>query len=269
MRGWRSCTPSRRIWTLPAAWRRTWRVLWYGYGACIPIYSIIRTYSCWKAEQAEQLLEWEDGSALRAAPWKAWRGAAWAAAVLALLAATVLVSLKTYQPTYTSDLTVRQFAENYDYIHGTEGFLSRELYDDGTWAPTTQLGFRVVHHTKSIPNLSYTTKDGNLIGISLHMGAETCTGPVYNLPFRELYLTILAFDGVRRSASADEALAAAVRQLLDEPLQELHTQAAGYQIDHSLTTTGFTGLADDGSLELPRSATGSYELSFDIRKLDE
>lgn len=26
-----------------------------------------------------------------------------------------------------------QFAENYDYIHGTEGFLSRELYDDGTW----------------------------------------------------------------------------------------------------------------------------------------
>ena len=218
---------------------------------------------------AEQLLEWENGSALRAAPWKAWRGAAWAAAVLALLAATVLVGLKTCQPTYTSGLTVRQFAENYDYIHGTEGFLSRELYDDGTWAPTTQLGFRVVHHTKSIPNLSYTTKDGNLIAISLHMGAETCTGPVYNLPFRELYLTILAFDGVRRSASADEALAAAARQLLDEPLQELHTQAAGYQIDHSLTTTGFTGLADDGSLELPRSATGSYELSFDIRKLDE
>ena len=101
------------------------------------------------------------------------------------------------------------------------------------------------------------------------MGAETCTGPVYNLPFRELYLTILAFDGVRRSASADEALAAAARQLLDEPLQELHTQAAGYQIDYSLTTTGFTGLADDGSLELPRSGAGSYELSFDIRKLDE
>ena len=139
-------------------------------------------------------------------PWKAWRVAAWAAAVLALLAATVLVGLKTYQPTYTGDLTVRQFADNYNYIHSTEGLLSRELYDDGTWAPTTQLGFKVIHHTKSVPNLSYTTKDGSLIGISLRMGAEICTGPVYNLPFRELYLTMLAFDGARSAASADEAL---------------------------------------------------------------
>ena len=257
--------------TLPlaAAWMRTWRALWYGFGFSIPIYSIVRLYTSWKAEQAEQPLEWEDGSELRAVPWKAWRVAAWAAAVLALLAATVLVGLKTYQPTYTGDLTVRQFADNYNYIHSTEGLLSRELYDDGTWAPTTQLGFKVIHHTKSVPNLSYTTKDGSLIGISLRMGAEICTGPVYNLPFRELYLTMLAFDGARSAASADEALAAAAQQLLDEPLQELHTQAAGYQIDYSLITTGFTGLAEDGSLELPRNATGSYTLSFEIRKLDE
>ena len=255
--------------TLAAAWRRTWRVLWYGYGACIPIYSIIRTYSRWKAEQDERLLEWEDGNELRAAPWKAWRGAAWAAAVLALLVATVLVGLKTYQPTYTDDLTVRQFADNYNYIHSREGFLSRELYSDGTWAFTTQFGSHVVSHSKNVPNLSYTTKDGSLIGISLHMGAETCTGPVYNLPFRELYLTILAFDGARNSASSDKALAAAAQQLLDEPLQELHTQAAGYQIDYSLITTGFTGLAEDGTLELPRNVTGSYDLSFEIRKMNE
>ena len=58
----------------------------------------------------------------------------------------------------------------------------------------------------------------------------THLGPVYNLPFRELYLTMLAFDGARSAAAADEALAAAAQQLLDEPLQELHTQAAGYQI---------------------------------------
>lgn len=158
------------------------------------------------------------------------------------------MGLKTCQPTHTGDLTVRKFAENYDYIHSTEGLLSRELYDDGTWAPATQLGFQVIHHTKNVPNLSYTTKDGSLIDISLHMGAEACTSPVYGLPFRELYLTMLAFDGARTAASADEALAAAARQLLDEPLQELHTQAAGYQIDYSLTMTGFTGLAEDGSL---------------------
>ena len=181
----------------------------------------------------------------------------------------MLVGLKTYRPTYTGDLTVRQFADNYNYIHSTEGFLSRELYDDGTWAPTTQLGFQVIHHTKSVPNLSYTTTDGRLIGISLHMGAETCASSVSGLPLRELYLTILAFDGARSAASADEALTAAAQQLLDEPLQELHTQAAGYRIDYSLTITGFTGLAEDGSLELPRNATGSYTLSFDIRKLDE
>lgn len=53
---------------LAAAWRRTWRALWYGYGGFIPVYSIVRLYTSWKAEQAEQPLEWEDGSELRAAP---------------------------------------------------------------------------------------------------------------------------------------------------------------------------------------------------------
>ena len=32
--------------------------------------------------------------------------------------------------------------------------------------------------------------------------------------------------------------------------------------------TGFTVLAEDGSLELPRNTTGSYTLSFNMRKLD-
>lgn len=254
--------------TLAAAWRRTWRNLWYGSGFFIPIYSIVRLYFCWEAEQAEQPLEWEDGSEIHAKPWKAWRGAVWAAAVLALLAATVLVGFRAYQPTYTGDLTVRQFAKNYAYIHSAEGLLSRELYDDGTWAPATRLGFQVVHHTKNVPNLSYTTKDGSLIGISLQMGAKSCTGPVYSLPFRELYLTILAFDGAHSSASADKALVAAAQQLLDNPMQELHTRAAGYQIDYLLTTTGFTGFAVDGSLELPRNTTGSYALFFDMKKLE-
>lgn len=39
---------------LAAAWRRTWRALWYGYGCFIPVYSIVRLYTSWKAEQAEQ-----------------------------------------------------------------------------------------------------------------------------------------------------------------------------------------------------------------------
>ena len=100
------------------------------------------------------------------------------------------------------------------------------------------------------------------------MGAKSCTGPVYSLPFRELYLTILAFDGAHSSASADKALVAAAQQLLDNPMQELHTRAAGYQIDYLLTTTGFTGFAVDGSLELPQNTTGSYALFFDMKKLE-
>ena len=55
--GLRVTDESGKTLPLAAAWRRTWRVLWYGYGACIPIYSIIRTYSCWKAEQAEQHID--------------------------------------------------------------------------------------------------------------------------------------------------------------------------------------------------------------------
>ena len=85
-----------------------------------------------------------------------------------------------------------------------------------------------------------------------------------NVRFAQADITKLDYPDGR----FDAVVAANVIHLLDEPLQELHTQAAGYQIDYSLTMTGFTGLAEDGSLELPRNTTGSYTLSFDMRKLD-
>lgn len=95
---------------------------------------------------------------------------------------------------------------------------------------------------------------------------ETLSGlPRANIRYYEsegLIAPKRAENGYREYSQADAEV------LLDEPLQELHTQAAGYQIDYSLTMTGFTGLAEDGSLELPRNTTGSYTLSFDMRKLD-
>ena len=76
-----------------------------------------------------------------------------------------------------------------------------------------------------------------------------------------------AENGYREYSQADAEVLLRVKLLQALPWY-LVLQAAGYQIDYSLTMTGFTGLAEDGSLELPRNTIGSYTLSFEMRKLD-
>ena len=100
---------------------------------------------------------------------------------------------------------------------------------------------------------------------------ETLSGlPRANIRYYEsegLITPKRAENGYREYSQADAEVLLRVK-LLRALLWYLVLQAAGYQIDYSLTMTGFTGLAEDGSLELPRNTTGSYTLSFDMRKLD-
>ena len=100
---------------------------------------------------------------------------------------------------------------------------------------------------------------------------ETLSGlPRANIRYYEsegLIAPKRAENGYREYSQADAEVLLRVKLLRALPWY-LVLQAAGYQIDYSLTMTGFTGLAEDGSLELPRNTTGSYTLSFDMRKLD-
>ena len=100
---------------------------------------------------------------------------------------------------------------------------------------------------------------------------ETLSGlPRANIRYYEsegLIAPKWAENGYREYSQADAEVLLRVKLLQALPWY-LVLQAAGYQIDYSLTMTGFTGLAEDGSLELPRNTIGSYTLSFEMRKLD-
>ena len=100
---------------------------------------------------------------------------------------------------------------------------------------------------------------------------ETLSGlPRANIRYYEsegLIAPKRAENGYREYSQADAEVLLRVKLLQALPWY-LVLQAAGYQIDYSLTMTGFTGLAEDGSLELPQNTIGSYTLSFEMRKLD-
>ena len=100
---------------------------------------------------------------------------------------------------------------------------------------------------------------------------ETLSGlPRANIRYYEsegLIAPKRAENGYREYSQADAEVLLRVKLLQALPWY-LVLQAAGYQIDYSLTMTGFTGLAEAGSLELPRNTIGSYTLSFEMRKLD-
>ena len=70
-----------------------------------------------------------------------------------------------------------------------------------------------------------------------------------------------SFTYASKDVNSEDAAKTAVEKQIEALLSDKG-------VSFEVTMTGFTGLAEDGSLELPRNTTGSYTLSFDMRKLD-
>lgn len=103
--------------SLQEALEREWNVLRYGRGFGIPIWSLWRLYRSWKEDRDEGgnswNLDWDQSC--EETGWR--RGLALAAAFVLVFAESGWIAVDSIKPRYLgSELTVSQFAENYNYF---------------------------------------------------------------------------------------------------------------------------------------------------------
>ena len=153
------------------------RMLWEALGLWLPIWSWIQIYKCCKRWSEEEPQPWDEGLAYTAQPFRPWRHLGGTAlACLAVLTAAEAVNSASQLPPHRGDLTVAEFAENYNrqaaYIFDSTKFY---LDETGQWQEEPDPpGVFSVGFTEdwAEERLQYTLEEGVVKAVTLEYAVE-------------------------------------------------------------------------------------------------
>ena len=173
-------------------------------------------------------LPWEDGSEQTIRDHAGWRFAAAAVLAALLLAGGVLRVLLPVGPVYRGELTVAQFAENYNTILRQFGDYDVELDENGRWKEESSFqsngGTTTVMFNDRLPQLEYQTENGVLTGIVYHAAGGEEDGWISVPSGDVMQYALFAFAGAEKGhILLDKPLQTAASELCDSVFSEYHT----------------------------------------------
>ena len=226
--------------TYEAALNRTAFVFWYGIRLDLPVLRLVRLYKCAEDEQAGKALPWEADSEQTVCDRHGWRFAAAALLAIAVMAGAVLGVLLPIGTVHRGDLTVAQFAENYNAIQRQLGSEGIELDASGCWKAEsvfeTSGGTTTYMFRDRYPQFEYETENGILTAIIYRL--ESGTGnEVQAIPDGNvLSLALYAFAGAETKYLAfDRALQTAAADLSEHRFSEFQTVVDGVDVSYRCT----------------------------------
>lgn len=167
--GVESCNGGRLSWK--EALQREWNVLRYGYGFHIPIWSLWRLYKSWKEDKENGRNSWDEYSEYFYGRDNRRTKCALVGMILLILAMIGLISSDSVKPRYIgAELTVSQFAEDYNYYISIADDDSAQLDSTGRWIVYPSSGVVLyLGGTPEEPNRDFeytTTEDGYITSIT-------------------------------------------------------------------------------------------------------
>lgn len=226
--------------TYEAALNRTAFVFWYGIRLDLPVLRLVRLYKCAEDEQAGKALPWEADSEQTVCDRHGWRFAAAALLAIAVMAGAVLGVLLPIGTVHRGDLTVAQFAENYNAIQRQLGSEGIELDASGCWKAEsvfeTSGGTTTYMFRDRYPQFEYETENGILTAVIYRLesgtGNEVQASPDGNV----LSLALYAFAGAETKYLAfDRVLQTAAADLSEHRFSEFQTVVDGVDVSYRCT----------------------------------
>ena len=240
--GLRVTSPDGRRLTYAEGRERTAYLFWYGIRLNLPFFRLYRLYVSYTDEQQEKELPWEDRSEQTIRDHAGWRFAAAAALAVLLIAGGVLRVLLPYGPTHRGELTIAQFAENYNTILRQFGDYDVELDETGRWQEESEFsmdgGTVSVAFGERYPQLEYQTENGVLTGIVYHAEGGEADSWISIPSGSVMQYALLAFAGAEKGhILLDKPLQTAASELCDSVFSEYHTVVDGVAVDYVYTGT--------------------------------
>lgn len=240
--GLRVTSPDGRRLTYAEGRERTAYLFWYGIRLNLPFFRLYRLYVSYTDEQQEKELPWEDRSEQTIRDHAGWRFAAAAALAVLLIAGGVLRVLLPYGPTHRGELTIAQFAENYNTILRQFGDYDVELDETGRWQEESEFsmdgGTVSVTFGERYPQLEYQTENGVLTGIVYHAEGGEADSWISIPSGSVMQYALFAFAGAEKGhILLDKPLQTAASELCDSVFSEYHTVVDGVAVDYVYTGT--------------------------------
>ena len=175
--GLRLTGPHGRKLTYGEAFTRHLLMLWYGLGLGIPIWNLVRLYQCAKRCSDGEPQPWDTDVAYTAAEFRFRRLAGYLLAAGGVLLAVEAANSCAQLPPNRGDLTVAEFAENFNRQAAYMGmdFTGQQLNEQGEWADKpfdgTAYGVFSGWGVKNLP-FTYTVEDGRVTAVTISGEAE-------------------------------------------------------------------------------------------------
>lgn len=262
--------------TCAQARARTWKRFWYGLGASIPIFGLVRMWQkgyrpCRDCESCA----WDSENELVCLihDRKAWRGWIIAAAYAGCVAVNVLLSSAAALPPCRGRLTVAQFARNYNMLADYYGDETNWRLDEtGAWEDITPAGVFIVRVGDEIgrPDWQFTLDaDGYIQRAELAADYRNCDGMVWisTLEDQTLLGTLsiaCAQPGVHAWSFAPQRIARAFKQQSDTGSVRMTYQGVSIAYD-----CVYQGFAPAGTALIPVETENEARMHLSIEIGDE
>ena len=255
---------------------RTWKRFWYGLGANIPIFGLVRMWQkgyrpCRDCESCA----WDSENELVCLihDRKTWRGWIIAAAYAGCVAVNVLLSSAAALPPCRGRLTVAQFARNYNMLANYYGDETNWRLDEtGAWEDITPADVFIVRIGDEIgrPDWQFTLDaDGYIQRAELAADYRNCDGMVWisTLEDQTLLGTLsiaCAQPGVHAWSFAPQRVARAFKQQSDTGSVRMAYQGVSIAYD-----CAYQGFAPAGSALIPVETENEARMHLSIEIGDE
>ncbi len=215
--GLRLEAPGGRKLTYEEGFTRYLLLLWYGLGLGVPIFNLVRYYQCAKRCGEGEPQPWDADIAYIEKPFRWVNPAAYLLAAVLAMAAAETVNAWSQLPPNRGELTVAEFAENFnrqaDYLDMT--FSGQRLDENGRWEDLPVHGTVYIAvgdwGPKNLP-FTYTVENGRLTAVTLSAEKEN-TEDWLTLPTSQMEAAAMAYTWAQKEAPFR---AGARRELLEQ-----------------------------------------------------
>lgn len=174
---------------------RTWFCMLWGSGLCIPLFSLHRLYRSY-CQCTDGQVSWDEDLQITCKNPGHWRTAGLVCAFPLLFSLALPIARVATLPPNRGDLTVKEFAENYNYYNQALTGSNWYLDAQGYWKQDTQGGTHLSwRNIVARPNFEYTVENGVLTGISYEVSGTDQGIMDFEQP---LHLAVMAFVGAQK-----------------------------------------------------------------------
>lgn len=245
---------------------RTWNVIVQGLGLYIPVYRLVKLWKSYKRCGENVDMPWDEGVVYSVKDFGSFRGWLYALAYALLIGASVMVTAFAEVPPNRGDMTVAQFAENYNFLAEYYGIDSGQYLDrDGLWAANKTDGTFIINlGDVETPDFEYTLKDGYINEI--RMTVEVTDGEDWIGSFcNELTLAALSFAGAQRDAGLLFGGRKAIAdEIAEDPFGDLEYSRAGIKVRRHVAYEGY--IMTSYVMIRDESESGRFLLEFSMTK---